>query len=262
MTTQAYYDWVAGGRRWQLARPIADMVALAKRYGIAVLGTIGADDDSHLQADFPEDHCPFSFTFWPVDAYGWVCAGDFANANGLGEALLRDARAGRTPWLKYMNFANRSYGHADGFRSATWNGDTHVHLSCRSDWTGRGIGTYDPFNPEEDMSAQSDEILAAMANGNPKLASTGGVVAPVVWRIRDEAWQKQISADLRLALTAVTEMAKAGGADAAPVVAELRAQGDAIRAQLTVQHAEEMAALRREYDAEVAGLRAELAARE
>lgn len=61
-------------------------------------------------------------------------------------------------------------------------------------------------------------------------------------------------------LAAVTALANAGGADAAPIVAQIKAEADATRALVTEQHQAEMAALRAERDAEVAGLRAELAA--
>src|SRR5512139_1610283 len=59
-------------------------------------------------------------------------------------------------------------------------------------------------------------------------------------------------------LAAVKALAEAGGADAAPIVAAINAQAEATRALVEQRHQEEMAVLRREYDAEVAGLRAEL----
>jgi hypothetical protein len=156
MATQAYWDWKARGSPFTVARPIADMVSIARRHGIGVLGTIGNED--HLTADPPEDHTPFSETAYPIPVKDCVCACDLVNAQGLGDALLRDARAGKTPWLKYMNFGNRQYGHWDGFRSWTWNSDDHLHISCFSDKILYSLGSYDPLSTEEDME-QSERLI-------------------------------------------------------------------------------------------------------
>jgi hypothetical protein len=163
MATQAYWTWVNAGRHWTLARPIADMVAVAQRHGIVVLGTIGNED--HLQAATPEDHTPFSYTAEPVPANGNVCAGDFANVNNFGAAILRDARAGKLPWLKYMNFGGGNYGHEDGFQHRYDNDDEHVHLSCFSDWATRSIGNYDPFVTDGDSSMVDWETVTALQIG-------------------------------------------------------------------------------------------------
>lgn len=155
MATREYWEWDATGRHYQVALPILEMVAVAHRHDVAVLGVIGNDD--HLMDDFPEDHTPFSYTYWPVLAKGWVCACDLANVRNLGDLILRDARAGRLPWLKYINFGGRSYSHEDGFQYGAPNGDEHVHLSCRSDWLTRSIGGYDPFAPLEDDDMNEDQ---------------------------------------------------------------------------------------------------------
>lgn len=158
MATQAYWDWINNGRHWQLAKPIADMVTIARRHGIAILGTIG--NDEHLEANFPEDHTPFSYTAEPVPANGWVCACDLANEKGLGEAILRDARAGKLPWLKYINFGNMQYGYWDRFRNGEWNSDEHVHLSCFSDDVNYNLGSYDPLDSSsEDEMEQHDPLV-------------------------------------------------------------------------------------------------------
>lgn len=143
MATAAYNAWVAAGRKYKIARPIADMVALAKANNVTVLGTIG--DQAHLTDNFPQDHTPFSQTYWPVQASGWVCACDIANTDGLGYRILTDARAGKAPWLKYINFGGRNYDHSDNFRASSPNSDQHVHLSCRSDWLTQSIAPYTPF---------------------------------------------------------------------------------------------------------------------
>jgi hypothetical protein len=132
------------------------MVAVAQRHGIVVLGTIGNED--HLQAGTPEDHTPFSYTAEPVPANGYVCACDLANVNGLGAAILRDARAGKLPWLKYINFGGGHCTHEDGFQHRYDSDDEHVHLSCFSDWATQSIGSYDPFTSGDSMTLDADTI--------------------------------------------------------------------------------------------------------
>lgn len=190
MATPAYRTWNAAGRPFTVARPIRQMVAYAKAKGIAVLGTLGNDD--HLLTDWPEDHTPFSFTGQPltlplakaVDGQRyWVCACDLANSKGLGAAILRDARAGRTPWLKYMNFAGRNYNAADRFQQGWPNADEHIHLSCWTDELLTDISGYDPLAtpppPEDDM------LRFIREKGTAPVYATNGVT--MRWLRRPEA---------------------------------------------------------------------------
>jgi len=71
----------------------------------------------------------------------------------------------------------------------------------------------------------------------------------------------------RAALAAITALATAGGVDAAPIVAAVKAEGEASRTLMTEQHQAEMASLQKlheqqlaEKTAEIAALQAELAA--
>jgi hypothetical protein len=132
--------WDKAGRPFKVAAPIVYVVNYCKRKAIANLGTIGNTD--HLTADPPEDHTPYSDTAWPnrlplavlVDGERyWVCAGDFGNEKGLGAAILRDARAGLLPWLKYLNVGGMHYTFADGFKQGRPNPDQHIHLSTFDD---------------------------------------------------------------------------------------------------------------------------------
>lgn len=132
--------WINAGRPFKVAAPIIYTVNYCKRNNIANLGTLGNAD--HLTAVPPEDHCPYSDSAWPnrlplvVPVAGeryWVCAGDYANDRGLGNAILRDARAGLLPWLKYLNAAGQHYTYADGFKQGSPNTDQHVHLSTFDD---------------------------------------------------------------------------------------------------------------------------------
>jgi len=144
MATSAYHAWVARGRPWTEAKPIAELEAYFLRNGVPVLGTIG--NEEHLQAKTPEDHTPFSFTWFPVPLPGdIVTAIDVRDVNLLGRKILVLARAGKCPWLKYINFENKNYNQRDGFQASKWNADTHVHMSIRTDWLNGSIGGFDPL---------------------------------------------------------------------------------------------------------------------
>lgn len=161
MATQAYYTWVAAGRPWRLATPIAELVTWAKANGFRNLGTIG--DESHLTANFPQDHTPFSYTAWPVPLPGYVVTAiDLGNDRGLGEAILAKAKQGQYPWLKYMNFNGRNYDSREGWRAEP-NSDYHVHLSIRTDWITRSIGAFNPF--EDTMTNPFPPVLEQTING-------------------------------------------------------------------------------------------------
>lgn len=62
-------------------------------------------------------------------------------------------------------------------------------------------------------------------------------------------------------LAAIEALASAGGVDAAPIVAAIKAEAEKTRALVEQQHAEEMAALRAEHAAELAAARAVVEAR-
>lgn len=146
MATAEYHQWVRDGRPYQVARPIQEMAEIARYRGVPILGIIGNED--HLQSSFPEDHSPFSYTAYPNEDPGyWVCAIDLANVKGWGDAILRDARAGLLPWLKYINHDELHYEWVDGFKQARGSGNHHIHLSCFSNFLHSYIGGYDPSVP-------------------------------------------------------------------------------------------------------------------
>jgi hypothetical protein len=174
MATSAYHVWVAAGRRWDLAKPIAQLKAWAGRNGIRVLGTIGNED--HLQAGFPEDHTPFSFTAWPKPLPGyWVTAIDLENRNSLGGRILMRAREGALPWLKYINSAGRSYAYADAFRNGRPNPDQHVHLSIFSDELDTDIGDFTAVLEGEDMPTAREVVDELMSTRIAKIDPAPGI---------------------------------------------------------------------------------------
>jgi hypothetical protein len=184
MATEAYRLWDRIGRPWKKSRPIDELQKWAERQRIAVLGTIGNED--HLTADRPQDHTPFSVTEWPDQVHEYVIfAIDLKNVTRggvtLGQAIERQARAGKLPWLKYMNHGG---GHldsrdldGDGTRWEVYpSSDEHVHLSIRTDWIARSIGEFNPWEETvaEALTAAQDSALAetwsasvALRDGTP-----------------------------------------------------------------------------------------------
>lgn len=161
MATAAYRRWVKAGRKFELARPISELVQWAKANGVPILGTIG--NEAHLQQDRPEDHTPFSGTAWPVTATGYICAIDLRNVRQLGQRIEDMARRGELPWLKYMNHSRQHLDSRDfDGDGKSWeespSSDEHVHLSIRTDWIHRSIGVFDPFDSwEEPLKLDKDD---------------------------------------------------------------------------------------------------------
>jgi hypothetical protein len=153
VTTQAYYDWVADGSPFYRATPVREYVKafMAAGWPTSSLGTIG--NSAHLTASTPQDHCPFSATGWPnPNPYPYVLAFD-ASHEGVREAQLdaivtrwvAQARAGHTPWVKYIIYKGHSWGVRSGWieREASGHYD-HVHVSMRTDYYLTSIGVWNP----------------------------------------------------------------------------------------------------------------------
>lgn len=160
MATREYHEWVADGRPWKLARPAREMKdrMVAAGWPAKEIGTLGADTKDQLQNDPPKDHCPFSSTGWPVKhPYPYVTALDYMHrpekgldCNKLFAYRIAEARAGRTPWTKYLIWKATLYHARDGFlpQESSKHFD-HIHESIRSDWVDKSIGDWSPL-PEED----------------------------------------------------------------------------------------------------------------
>lgn len=151
MATQAYYDWLAAGKPWHKAVPVAEYQAAFIKAGwpVSILGTIG--DDAHLRADRPQDHTPFSVTGWPgPHPYPAVLAFDAGHRPERGFDMgpvvaqwLADARDGKTPWVKYIVWRGQSFDVRRDFEPAGASGHyDHAHVSFRTDWHDKSIGGY------------------------------------------------------------------------------------------------------------------------
>jgi hypothetical protein len=136
-------EWRAEGAPWRNAPAIGMFAEMMRGYGFVVY-TIG--NESHLSADIPEDHTPYSHTPWPAgQPYPNVMALDImpggrVDWRRLGQQITNDKAMGKpgTEWIKYINYTimDGSCWHSSwepdlATRPSTDTG--HVHLSCRSD---------------------------------------------------------------------------------------------------------------------------------
>lgn len=157
--SSAYDRWVAAGEPFTLAKPLATLRDVLRRYGYTVYDK---GDDRHLLADPPEDHTPYSATGWPqASPFGWGFAIDIMpppSGSGLpslaklGAQLVADRKAGvaGVGWLKYINWepGDGSCYH-DSWQPSFARRDSsdrgHIHLSGRTDFqTSDAAAGYDP----------------------------------------------------------------------------------------------------------------------
>lgn len=145
MTSPQHQAWINAGSHWRAAVPIAEYQhALTVVLGAPAdsIGTIG--DASHLDAEPPEDHTPYSETGWPVATPGGVVTAiDYQGPGWENWAryVIAEANAGRAPWVKYVNYNGIHYSWEPSPAqrpSSDWTG--HVHVSIRSDWCDRSTG--------------------------------------------------------------------------------------------------------------------------
>ncbi len=171
MATSAYHQWDSAGRPWKISKPVKAIGDRLRAHGYVVY-FLGADDETHLKSDLPEDHTPFSRTGWPKpNPYPWITALDvmpprkgqkskidgkpLPSLQALGKRIHADKRDDHPGlrWLKYLNWEpDRDWGGRcwhDSWqpthlrRTSTDRG--HIHASGRTDHitadTSRG---YDP----------------------------------------------------------------------------------------------------------------------
>lgn len=169
MTSRQHQDWINRGRPDSgLARPLAQLRDVLRAAGFTVYDW---PDDSHLDAEPPEDHTFYSETGWPsTSPKWWRHAIDIMPKPGpdgaaqlydLGNRIYLDRAAGKITWLKYIN-TPRWRGQLDQARQYRWepglqvgsSSDVgHIHMSCIT-----GVETLDaPYNPLVPMGAAGEE---------------------------------------------------------------------------------------------------------
>lgn len=270
MATDAYRLWVARGRPWSLATPIATLQTWARAAGVEIKGTIGRDDASHLQAAVPQDHTPFPAKPWPQPLPGYiVCAIDTANGPWA-PRLLAAARHGNAPYVKYLNYGRKHYDIRDGWKP-TVSDDEHLHVSIRSDYLGH-IPTFNPFEENPAMATADEVIQHEIRPWLLDLIHASRAHADVTGRVIGtvESTQAQIDklrADVtafRLAFTAFAELFTHGNGVDFNTAAVIARMEDLAKMDLTrdEQHRATLTELHTaiaERDAREAKLRAELA---
>lgn len=151
MATAAYRDWVRQGRPTEYARPVTEYKAALKAAGWEAIdiGTIG--DEEHLQAEVPQDHTPFSATGWPdPNPYPVVHAIDVMHHPDQGEDVgplvaywIAEARAGHTPWVKYIVWQAQAFSVRSDWVAQPARGHfDHAHVSFRTDHTDTSVGQW------------------------------------------------------------------------------------------------------------------------
>lgn len=180
MTTWQYDQWIAAGKPYELCKPAWDLMVVLRAAGYTVYHY---PDFSHLTADPPQDHTPFSATGWPVASKRWVGhAIDIMPKAGLmplPQLAMRiidaknDGVAGAWP-IKYINWTDT----ADVCWHTSWQptyaatGSTdrgHIHISFRSDADDDSVISATGWNPLTGGTMADitpHEIVNAIANGS------------------------------------------------------------------------------------------------
>lgn len=144
MPSAAYYEWLAAGEPYEPCRPVREFVDLLRGKGYTVYHK---GDTSHMQAERPEDHTPFSETGWPVPSKRWIGhALDIMPGGGpldLATLAVRIIRARNSNvygvrWIKYINWTDESgltwhYSWEPSYDSRASTDKGHIHISARSD---------------------------------------------------------------------------------------------------------------------------------
>lgn len=263
MATRAYLLWNTGGRPYALMRPARDLQRILRGHGLTVYDY---PDESHLKADTPEDHTPFSVTGWPIaSAYGIghaldvmpradTAAGRAENA-AIARRLIRDRNAGvpGVAWIKYINWTDEAgvcrqerWMPNHTTRSSTDKG--HIHASGRSDCDNdTRAATYDPLGEGDDMAFMDDVNAAALAwrmdaifadlpavRGGPHLGLDAG---------RNRLFERQTAADARFAELAAEVRSIVDNGGGSVEVAAISAKLDAAVAEVNAETREVVASL-------------------
>jgi len=143
MTTSAYREWVASDEPYTPCRPIREFVDLLRAAGFTVFHK---GDSSHMMADPPEDHTPFSATGWPITSKRWIghaldiMPGGPIGLPALAARIISDKQLNinGTQWIKYINWTNAlgdtwHYSWQPTFSRVSSSDTGHIHISARSD---------------------------------------------------------------------------------------------------------------------------------
>jgi hypothetical protein len=150
MAVAQFYQWESLGRPLEPCRPIRDYVERLKAaFPQDAASFSWYANETHYQANPPEDHTPYSYTGWPQQSPHWVVfATDVmhhpskgVNCDELFPYWLSEAKAGRTPWVKYLIWQAKLYDVRNSWAPRNNSGHfDHVHISCRTDHRNTSLG--------------------------------------------------------------------------------------------------------------------------
>lgn len=174
MSCTTYNCWVNDGKPWSDCQPNRDFIAMLRRHGYTGPG-VGIGDQSHLTANPPEDHTPYSHTPWPgAQPYPRILAIDIMPSSGIDiidlAGRIFDDKMSSVPGLaplKYMNWTDSAGNcwHDSWMSNHTRYASTdrgHIHLSWRTDYVNSTLlTTYDPYGTAGDAS-----MLCKYGDGN------------------------------------------------------------------------------------------------
>lgn len=229
MTSKQHQLWISRGKPFRLARPLAALRDVLRAAGYTVYD-IG--NDSHLDAQPPEDHTPYSETGWPTNPapYGVGCAIDvmppppdsgLPSLQVLGKRLFDDRQAGRAGFIKYMNWGPVSDRAAvqdrwmPGHERRSSSDTGHAHISCRTDVVDSAA--WDDYNPlitggftmaDSELIANAERAVTALVAGTD----------PIVF---EHPWNDQAAKGYRNPLVQILAAVKDLKGAPTPLVVEL-----------------------------------------
>lgn len=191
MASTAYTEWINAGRPYTLILPARHLQKNIRVYGLTVYDY---PNDTHLKANKPEDHTPFSVTGWPGINKRWNARAldvmprrdKLGNVNSaakkenadIARQIIKDRDAGHpgVVWIKYINWTDEHgncYHEAwqdlrnPNKRTTTSSSDrNHIHISGRSDMDSyEEAEDYDPVARsvlgmgDEDMTEEQWQAL-------------------------------------------------------------------------------------------------------
>lgn len=152
MASAAYMAWLTAGKPLTPCQPIRDYVTrLRVAFPRAANLFSWYANDAHYMAVPPQDHTPYSATGWPQASPRWVVfATDVMHRPDLGVDCnvlfpywLAEARAGRTPWVKYLIWQAKLYDVRNGWKPVANSGHfDHIHISVRTDHLNTSLGAW------------------------------------------------------------------------------------------------------------------------
>lgn len=211
MVTTEYTHWNASGRPLNPSQPVREIVERMKAAYPAASNLFSwYADDAHYQADYPQDHTPYSYTPWPnkPNPYPVVFATDIMHRPDLGvdcfslfNYWIAEARAGRMPWLKYLIWQARIYDVRNNWIAGKASDHfDHIHISVRTDNTNTSLGSW-VLVPG---SGEDDDMLCKLGDKGDKVAALQAILQMLGYDVAiDSSYGNQTAGALSVALATV-----------------------------------------------------------